>query len=149
MQIKSLVFLLCAFLPFSSFANENICLPKKKYGQDIDICEYLKGVQNEMANSLPMKVSKNMTIMNAVAVQNLLVLNAFVSYDRTHLINVAKSINLDEEGLLEKHRNMTLNSVCTNKLYTSLLYFGAEIDYQFKYNDGSMMTSIQIREDDC
>ena len=67
----------------------------------------------------------------------------------SQIIPGALDINLDEEGLLEKHRNMTLNSVCTNKLYTSLLYFGAEIDYQFKYNDGSMMTSIQIREDDC
>ena len=145
--LNTVTFVLLSNLPVS--ASEDVCMPKKKYGQDINICEYLRDMQREFVVSLPMKVSKNLTIMNAVVVKNLMTLTGIVSYDKAHLIKTAHSLNMTEEQLLSKHRTATLNMVCTNKVYSAALYFGAEVNYNFQYNDGTAMTTVKIREENC
>ena len=42
-----------------------------------------------------------------------------------------------------------LNMVCTDEVYSAVLYFGAEVHYNFQYNDGTSMTTVKIRENNC
>jgi hypothetical protein len=145
--LNIMTFVLLSSLPVN--ASEDVCMPKKQYGQDVDICEYLKGMQRKLVDSLPMKVSKNITIINAVAIKNLMMLTAIASYDKAHLIKIGQSVNMSEEEMLSKHREATLNMVCTNEVYSAVLYFGAEVHYNFQYNDGTSMTTVKIKENSC
>jgi len=148
-QIKTLVILIGLLFNTASYAVEDVCMPKKRTGQDIDICEYLRNMQRQIVDTLPMKISKNITVINAVAVKNSLVLTAMASYDRHYISSTARTLNTTVNSMLGKHKTATLNMICSNKTFSALLYFGAEVDYNFIYSDGTSMTTVKAREASC
>ena len=147
--IKTLIVLVGLFLGAEVYAADDVCMPRKSTGQDLDICKHLQGVQRVLVDSLPMKISKNITVQNVVAVKNLLTLTAVASYDRGHLAGIARSLNTTVESVLENHRTAVLNMACTNKILSAALYLGAEVHLNFIYNDGTSMTYVEARQANC
>lgn len=138
-----ILFIIFAFITVSSntFAADE-CNPK-----GYDVCYAARMMVAEYTNSLPMKMSQNITLEKAFALKNLVHLTAILGYDKNYLEKVVSTQGGTMEMMNKRMTDSTKAGICqegsASKAFVSL---GGQVHYFYRFSDGMPYLTIDVTE---
>lgn len=112
-----------------------------------DVCSEAKKMQAEMAKSLPMEVSRNMTLMTAAAFGPRLELNVVWHMTGSTLNNMLVDNGMTHDQLVSRMEQSTRTIVCGQKQPSAaFVRLGGQIQYIYITNDYIPIASPTITQ---
>jgi hypothetical protein len=113
----------------------------------VDVCALASKVAMEMAPSLPMQVSANMSIASVTGFKNLVTLTALFAYDRAYLHQVMSSSKIPLSKIHEVMRNSAKSTLCVpGSLASTFVNAGGIVVYYYKFADGTFFYHYKVAE---
>lgn len=144
-NILKISLIVVAFIIFSTkaFATDE-CNPN-----GYDVCYAARKIVAEYTDSLPMKLSQNITIEKAFALKNIIHLTAALGYGKNYLEEVVSN----KGGTIEELNNQIIAStktgICQEQSPTrAFVSLGGQIHYFYKFADGMPYLTVSITECD-
>lgn len=135
--------ILVAFIIFSTevFAADE-CNPN-----GYNVCDAARKIVAEYSDSLPMKMSQNITVEKAFALKNIVHLTAVLSYDKKYLEEVVSNKGGTIEELKKQMIASTKAGICQEGSSTrAFVSLGGQMHYFYKFADGMPYLTIPIKE---
>jgi len=132
-----------AFIIFSTnaFATDE-CNPN-----GYDVCDAARKIVAEYSESLPMKLSQNITLEKAFALKNIVHLTAVLGYDKKYLEKVVSNKGGTIEELSKQIIASTKAGICQEQSATrAFVSLGGQMHYFYKFADGMPYLTIPIKE---
>ena len=115
-----------------------------------DVCEKIKEVADNLAPLLPMKMNSRISLDRVMALQEMLILTAILSYDEDYLKSEVQKGGITMEELLDNLKKATVKLVCQPKSAASaLIRLGAQVQYQYYFRDMAPYAVIDIDRAAC
>ncbi|MDG2186976.1 MAG: hypothetical protein P8K09_01765 [Hyphomicrobiales bacterium] len=112
-----------------------------------NICDSAKEIQNEFAPQLPQQLSENLFLRSVASVDNKVILNALLLYERSYLEQELLSYGRSMDSIEKQMKNMTENMMCTMQLTSDFIYLGGSVIFNYHFNNGEHYLTIEI--DNC
>ena len=105
--LKAVIFSILTFAVAPKFAAAS----DKCFGKNstLNICDFARNVQKEMAPNLPMQISKNLLVRNIIAVGPTIQVTAMLKYDESHLNSALKAQGTPRSTVDDRMFQMTKN----------------------------------------
>ena len=110
-----------------------------------DVEALAKYVQVNLSKNLPQKISQNMTLTEVIAINDMVMLNALLSYDREFLENKLNSVGNTMQNFKYHFPQVVKKGVCTNEALLKFVRMGGKINYRYSFSDGENFLTIRIR----
>lgn len=112
-----------------------------------NICDKAKEIQNEFAHQLPQQISENLILRTVASVDNKVILNALLLYERSYLEQELLAYGRSMNSMDKQMKNMTENMMCTTQLTSDFIYLGGSVIFNYYFNNGEHYLIIEI--DNC
>ena len=137
-----ILFLIGSILPSTAHANDECIKGITKF----DACKKARELSDQIAVTLPIKMSQNMTWESIAAVGDTLIINIRLSYNKDLLEETLKprglSLEYAKEALIEAAQN-----VCNEDTPTAaFVHLGGKIRYFYNFNKGERFSEIEIND---
>lgn len=109
-----------------------------------DVCKRVRAISDNMANSLPMKMSQSITLDKVYAFDNAITLSAVMAYDKDYLEQQRIQSGVSFVELKDRLKNATKANLCQNESIKELISDGAIIKYEYKYSDYTPLTEFEL-----
>ncbi len=93
--------------------------PCKPNSIGADVCAYARNIAQTISESLPIKMSQNITVEKAFAIENIVNIVAILSYKIDFLEEIAEQSGISMEELRSKMIDSTRFNICDHKSPTS------------------------------
>ena len=120
------------------YASENVCNTSS-----IDICKRNEKYANAIAETLPIKVNRYLTLSSVYANKNYLYINIIATEELT------KQYNSPETDLIESTNNFIKSKCLDLPLYTEIIKHGGIVNYKLKGNTGITILNAIISKQSC
>ena len=112
-----------------------------------DVCNAARKIVAEYTESLPMKLSQNITLEKAFALKTIVHLTAVLGYDRKYLEEVVSNKGGTIEELNHQIIASTKAGICQEQSSTrAFVSLGGQMHYFYKFADGMPYLTIPIKE---
>ena len=111
---------------------------------DFNICDEAKRIRDDIAPSLPQKISANLVFRSISSVDNSLSLHAMLLYERDALENAAASGGLNMEEVEAQMYLTTKNYVCTSPELEAFINLGGKLSYIYQFQNGKLLYNFKI-----
>ena len=138
---KSLIVaaMLCAS-PDAIGKEHSSCNPK-----GTDVCKIARRMANDLAPQLPMQLSSQLSMQTVVAVKGNFLMTAKLEYDNAHLQSVIINSGVRNDEMIKIMHRHAKSGICQLDTPTkAFIDLGGIVSYQYRFNDGSMYTQVQI-----
>lgn len=129
---------LLAFFPFYSHAQDS-CAPK-----NINVCKIAHQIATDMATSFPIRLNQNLIMQTVFSTGRMITMNAKFEYDKAHLDKSLIASGMTNNQMIKIIREHARSTMCTGKATRNFITQGGEVKYIYRFNDGSIYTTIEI-----
>lgn len=137
--LLTIVLLFLAPISLASEANKD-CL---RGVIQVDICKIATEVAHNLAENLPMKVNRNMTLYSVMAIHDSVNVTIIWNYDRNTLEESFKANNIPisvvDDLLLTSSKNL-----CAFDPFKAFTYFGGKILFSYIFSDGELFDVVAL-----
>lgn len=120
--------------------EQSTCSPK-----GVDVCKIARRMANDLAPQLPMQLSSQLSMQTVVAVKGNFLMTAKLEYDNVHLQSVLINSGLSDDEMIKTMHRHAKSGICQPSSSTkAFIDLGGVVSYQYRFNDGSMYTQVQI-----
>ena len=111
---------------------------------DFNICDAAKRIRDDIAPSLPQKISANLVFRSISSFDNSLSLYAMLLYERDTLKNAAASAGVSMGDIEAQMYLTTKNYVCTSPALEAFINLGGELSYIYQFQNGKLLYNFKI-----
>lgn len=134
-----LALLVVAAMPVALQA-QNSCSPK-----GIDVCQMARQIADDTAATLPMRLNQNVSMQTVFAEANIVTMTAKFEYNRAFLDQSLATAEMTNDQMLDVMREHSRSAMCAAEAPTKqFIGHGGVIRYLYRFNDGSMYTTISV-----
>ncbi|WP_286296476.1 hypothetical protein [Aminobacter sp. SS-2016] len=112
-----------------------------------NVCEAAAKFQQELAKSLPMQVSNNVTIQSALVIGPRLSINAIWTLSNAELTGMLQAGGVTKAQIIEKLGAQTKSLVCGQPATGAFVRLGGEVQWNYRTSDAVPVASALV--DDC
>jgi len=94
---------------------------------DFNICDEAKRIRDDIAPSLPQKISVNLVFRSISSFDNFLSIHAMLLYERDTLTNAAASVGVSMGDIEAQMHLTTKNYVCTSSVLEAFVNLGGKL----------------------
>lgn len=104
-------------------------------------------ISESIASELPMRVSKNMSIVGVLGVGNIITLKVILNYPQSQLESIISSTDYSESDIMQLMKKHAITSICKKPSHTrGFVNIGGEIRQIYNYIDGKIATEIVVKK---
>ena len=120
--------------------ERSVCSPK-----GTDVCKIARRMANDLAPQLPMQLSSQLSMQTVVAVKGNFLMTAKLEYDNTHLQSILINSGISDDEMIKTMHRHAKSGICQPSSSTrAFIDLGGVVSYQYRFNDGSIYTQVQI-----
>lgn len=140
MYKKSIIkLILIAFFPFYSHAQDS-CIPK-----NINVCKIAHQIATDMAARFPIRLNQNLVMQTVFSSGRMITMNAKFEYNKAFLDESLIAGGMTNSQMINIMREHSRSTMCAgNKATRNFITQGGEVRYIYRFNDGSIYTTIDI-----
>jgi hypothetical protein len=116
-----------------------------KYNKNLDICQILRQMSNEMAKGLPMQMDSSMSMTKVYSIGNTIAYEATYQYDMNELQNCLSKLGWSNEQFNDYLIRNAKNRLCQSEAL-SLIKNGAIFHYDYIFIDQTPYFSFEISQ---
>ena len=132
-----------SILALLSPAAADECVPNSI---GFDVCEYAQGVQRTIAPTLPMQMSREMTLNQISAVGPIISAVVLWNYDQQGIDDLTAAHGITREQFVQRMEQFARQMVCGDETLEAFVGLGGHIQYVYRTRDGHVVHSPTISD---